>query len=1053
MTMARSPAEPGVWTGTASVQAVLGPTNTGKTHYAIDRMLAHRSGMIGFPLRLLARENYDRIVALKGKQSVALVTGEEKIVPKDARYWVCTVESMPLDRPVACLAVDEIQLCADPERGHVFTDRLLHARGTEETLFLGAETIGPLIKSLVPGVEIISRLRLSTLSHAGYRKITRLPRRSAVVAFSAADVYRLAEQIRRQRGGTAVVMGALSPRTRNAQVEMFQGGEVDYLVATDAIGMGLNMDINHVAFADLAKFDGRQERYLTAHEVAQIAGRAGRHMADGTFGTTAQSGEIDPGVVAAVEQHEFDALARLIWRNSALDFSSPETLLRSLERRPERKILTRVRDAHDTLTLRALMNDADTMRLAASEGGVELLWEIAQVPDFRKVLSDTHIRFVAQLFAHLRGPKGVLPSEWVARQLRALDSDQGDIDMLMQRIAHIRTWTYVAHRANWVNDPAHWQERSRAIEDRVSDALHDRLTQRFVDRRSTVLFRGLRDGGTLLAGIRKDGQVIVEGHEVGRLEGFRFTPDESIMGEDAKTIMQATRKALKDEIAKRLTQFEQDEDSVFSLSENGGILWHGEPVGRLDAGSTVLAPKLKVFKTDLIEGGDIERIGRRLEVWFANYLRDALSPIFDMKQVELKGTARGIAYQLEETLGILPRDTVSDLIAGLEKTDRAALAKAGVRLGPHFVFLRQMTRPDTVELKALLWAVKESLAEVPEIPPAGRVSIRAAADVPASFYQFIGYPKTGPLAVRVDILDRLVSDMYASSEENLYPREPSYAPLLGCSLDELDEVLAALGFERVELPADHPAANGAGHANGGDVIIPFPVVPAVSIEEALLATALGHDETPMATTAAAADANVLVAYRRQQKPRKPAPRQDDRGGARGGKPQRGGFEGRGGGGGGRGGPPRGGGGGRPPGGGGRDRFDRGDRGDRGGFDRGGYDRGGFDRGGPDRGGFDRGDRFDRGPRQDFDRPPPREPDRYDRMAARAGSGRDDRDDFRRPSDGPPRSVQVESRAPRARRMEAGDGPKVIRKRATPLREGKLKLGDSSAFKSPKDDKD
>src|SRR6476646_997199 len=501
----------GMFGAASRLVAMLGPTNTGKTHLAIERMLDHQSGMIGFPLRLLARENYDRVVKLRGARAVALITGEEKILPPNPSYFVCTVESMPLDRAVEFLAVDEIQLCADPERGHVFTARLLHARGLQETMFLGADTIRPLMRRLVPGVDYVSRPRFATLSYTGYKKVTRLPPRSAVVAFASADVFSLAELIRRQRGGTAVVLGALSPRARNAQVGMFQAGEVDYLVATDAIGMGLNMDLDHVAFARLAKFDGRGPRRLSSAEIGQIAGRAGRHMSNGTFGTTADEGLLEPDIVAAVEEHRFEALTRISWRNSNLRFNSVGALLHSLDERPSAPGLVQVRDADDHRALQLLSRNTDVVDLATNPGAVRLLWEVCQIPDFRKVMSDSHARFLAHCFVHLAGPSERLPTVWVGRQMAQLDRLDGDIDTLMARIAHIRTWTYITHRGDWIEAAGEWQERARGIEDRLSDALHDRITQRFVDRRSAFLVRHLSGAGELLASVDKDGAVRVEG--------------------------------------------------------------------------------------------------------------------------------------------------------------------------------------------------------------------------------------------------------------------------------------------------------------------------------------------------------------------------------------------------------------------------------------------------------------------------------------------------------------------------------------------------------------
>src|SRR6201981_601400 len=570
--------------------AVLGPTNTGKTHLAIERMLGHRSGMIGFPLRLLARDNYDRIVKLRGARPVALITGEEKISPPSASYFVCTVESMPLDRPVDFLAVDEIQLCADPERGHVFTARLLHARGLQETMFLGADTIKPLMRRLVPGIEYVSRPRFSTLSSTGYKKVTRLPPRSAVVAFAMSDVFSLAELVRRQRGGTAVVMGALSPRARNAQVGMFQAGEVDYLVATDAIGMGLNMDLDHVAFARIGKFDGRGPRRLPAAELAQIAGRAGRHMNDGTFGTTAEQGTLDAEVVEAIETHSFEPLTRLNWRNNRLQFGSISALLKSLDERPSKPGLVQAREADDPRALQALARNPDIGELATHPGAVRLLWKVCQIPDFRKVMSESHTRLLAHCFLHLAGPEERLPIAWIAGQMANLDRTDGDIDTLMARIAHVRTWTYITHRSDWVEDAAAWQERARAIEDRLSDALHESITQRFVDRRSAFLVRQLASEGELIAAVSKAGEVLVEGAHVGRLEGLRFVPD-SVDGVDARMLVAAASRVLRAEVSARARLLSADTDDAFEISDNGELCWRGESVGRMAAGARLLAPR------------------------------------------------------------------------------------------------------------------------------------------------------------------------------------------------------------------------------------------------------------------------------------------------------------------------------------------------------------------------------------------------------------------------------------------------------------------------------
>jgi ATP-dependent RNA helicase SUPV3L1/SUV3 len=574
--------------------AVLGPTNTGKTHLAVERMLGHASGMIGLPLRLLAREIYDRVVKLRGARSVALITGEEKIIPPRAVYFVCTVEAMPLSREVEFLAVDEIQLCADPERGHVFTHRLLHARGTYETMLLGSATVAPLVRRLLPHAEIVSRERFSRLTYAGPKKLTRLPRRTAVVAFSADQVYAIAELIRRQRGGAAVVMGSLSPRTRNAQVALYQSGEVDFLVATDAIGMGLNMDVDHVAFAGLRKFDGRRTRFLQPQEVGQIAGRAGRYQKDGTFGVTGEAEDMDPDLVEAVEHHHFQPVAAAEWRNAKLDFSSLPNLMRSLARPPEREGLKLAAEALDETTLRQLAQDPDVADRARDRVALMRLWDVCQTPDFRKVAPDDHIRLAKDFFFHLTGGRRRVPEDWIARQYAGLDRTDGDIDALAARLANVRTLAYVANRTDWLVDAAGWQGRTRGLEDRLSDTLHEKLMARFVDRRTSALMRGLRVREDMLAGVAADGAVTVEGYFVGRLTGVQFEAAQGGSVLEAKALRAAANHAVGPEIARRLGRLAAEPDEAFALTPDGVVLWRGEAAGALDGGQPV-APRVRLF--------------------------------------------------------------------------------------------------------------------------------------------------------------------------------------------------------------------------------------------------------------------------------------------------------------------------------------------------------------------------------------------------------------------------------------------------------------------------
>jgi ATP-dependent RNA helicase SUPV3L1/SUV3 len=802
------------------VTAVLGPTNTGKTYLAIERMLGHGSGVIGFPLRLLARENYDRAARLRGKRQVALVTGEEKIVPRGARYFFCTVESMPVDRPFDFLAVDEIQLCGDAERGHVFTDRLLHARGEAETMFLGADTIHPLLRRLVPEAEVVSRPRFSTLSYAGPRKLTRLPPRSAAIAFSAAEVYALAELLRRQSGGTAVVLGALSPRTRNAQVDLFEAGEVDYLVATDAIGMGLNLNLDHVAFTRLGKFDGRLARRLTPAEVGQIAGRAGRHMSDGTFGTNGELGGMDGELVEAVEQHRFDPLDLLYWRNRRLDFESPTRLLASLDERPPSPVLARAREGDDQLALATLTKDPEIARRAGGGAAVRLLWEVCQIPDFQKILSDQHAALLARIYRHLMDGDGRLPTDWVARQVARIDRADGDIDALMARIAHIRTWTYVTHRGDWLDDSPHWQERTRAIEDGLSDALHLRLTERFIDRRTAVLLRRLRGGEDLIGAVRANGEVLVEGEHLGRLKGFRFVVDSSAEREAVRPLEAAARRALVGEIPRRLRRLEQDPDKAFVLDDRARILWNDTAVARLEAGATALAPRVRTLAGDLLDGPQRERLRRRLDQWLRGHIGRLLGPLLRLGEAELKGPARGIAFQLAESLGTLPRREVVKQIAALRRGERRALAALGVRLGRDSVFLPALATKRATRLRALLWLVHqgrpadaESLAIAAAMPSiiavadladwlpeaGGPVSNGSGSrgDLVEGFCRAIGYRRMArpALAVRADALERLARQAHKLAAQGTFGASADLRKAAGCGDQELAAILPELGFD------------------------------------------------------------------------------------------------------------------------------------------------------------------------------------------------------------------------------------------------------------------
>jgi len=731
-----------------SVTALLGPTNTGKTHLAMERLLEHRSGMVGFPLRLLARENYDRVVAARGAECVALITGEERIVPARPAYFICTVEAMPVERRVDFVAIDEVQLAADRERGHVFSDRLLRARGLVETMLLGAETVRPLVRALVPEAAHITRERLSTLRYVAPKKLNRLPRRSAVVVFSLIELYQLAERLRHETGGVAVVFGALSPRTRNAQVGLYQAREVDYLVATDAIGMGLNLDIDHVAFTSLRKFDGRGPRALKPAEVAQVAGRAGRHVRDGTFGATGELTAFDERLVRAIETHCFEPLEFVFWRNPDLDFRSVSTLIASLETPPPRQELRRMRQADDHHALLALRGNSEVMAATRTAERVRLLWEVSQVPDFRNVMSEAHAHLLAQIFSYLASPARRLPEDWVAAQVAAVDRFEGDLDALLARIASVRTWTYVSHRGDWLADPRHWQERTRLVEDRLSDALHERLTEQFVDRRSAVIARA--EPGGLLAEVRDDGEVAVQGLPAGRLEGFRFHPEPGLR-DSARGLLAAANRALREGIGERVRLLSAAPDSGFRRTDEGYILWHEARVARLVRGDDTLHPRVEVLPSELLDPPLREIVRKRLGTWIERHLRGELAQLFGLREASLAGTARGLAFALAEGLGCLSRRAVAELVAGLSPSERRGLGRLGVRLGRWTISLPVLAESPSERLRALLFRVAHDRPELP-LPARGPV-LPYDHGVPAAYWAACGYHVVGRWAWRVERLE------------------------------------------------------------------------------------------------------------------------------------------------------------------------------------------------------------------------------------------------------------------------------------------------------------
>jgi ATP-dependent RNA helicase SUPV3L1/SUV3 len=786
----------------ARLAAVLGPTNTGKTHYAIERMLAHRDGMIGLPLRLLAREVYDRVVKVKGKAAAALITGEEKIAPDSARYFICTVEAMPLDRRTSFLAVDEIQLARDTDRGHVFTDRLLRARGLDETLFLGSDAMRPIIARLLPGVEIMRRERLSTLSYAGAKKLTKIPRRTAIVAFSAEEVYAIAELIRRQKGGAAIVMGALSPRTRNAQVGLYQSGEVDVLVATDAIGMGLNMDVDHVAFASRVKFDGRHARALRPDEVAQIAGRAGRYREDGAFGETGDCPPFGEETISRVENHEFEPIDMIEWRTPALAFTTVPGLLRSLEAPPPASGLVRARGASDEETLRRLAAIPEIVERTSRPGDVRRLWDVCLTPDFRRGTIDEHAALMAQFAAHLLGPRQRLPQDWIARAVDALDRADGEIDVLQGRLAAIRTWTYAANRPDWLDDCEHWRERTRAIEDKLSDTLHEALMRRFIDRRTSALVRGLKREDALDAGVSETGAVTVEGHYLGRLVGLAFDPDPEALGQEGRAVRHAAAKALRPVLMRRLGAIASAEDNALSWTLDGHVLHEGVAVARIVPGAHWLKPDAALLGGETAAEGARERARLRIKAYLESEIARRL-PVYERLEAAAKtgavtGLARGLAYQWREAGLALDQRAAAPHLSAAE---RRMLWSLGLSAGRTATYAPAHMTPAAAALAHVLRPGRF-------FPPEGLApSVGVTPETPPPECARLGYLKLGARAVRADLAERLMGQLLAARrlEGPSFTVAPALAAAIGCPKQALPDVLRGLGL----APAETDPETGA----------------------------------------------------------------------------------------------------------------------------------------------------------------------------------------------------------------------------------------------------
>lgn len=784
------------------LKAVLGPTNTGKTHYAIERMMGYGTGMIGLPLRLLAREVYDRVVERKGAKHVALITGEERIVPKTARYYVCTVESMPVDVRVDFVAIDEIQLAEHPDRGHVFTDRILHLRGNSETLLLGSDTMRPVLRALNIGAENEPRERFSDLRYVGKTKITKLPKRTAIVAFGADEVYAIAEVLKRQKGGAAVVMGALSPRTRNSQVALYQSGEVDYIVATDAIGMGLNLDVERVVFADRIKFDGQRHRPLTAAECAQIAGRAGRFRSDGEFGETGDCPLFEDGMWRAIENHRFDPVDSLQWRNSVLNFSSLSALIKSLEAPAGHPALIQNPNALDEWVLRRMSEDGAIGPNVTGDRNVRRLWDLARLPDFRKAGPEGHGRLVLGLAETLADPDGRLKDVGLARRLDDLSNTQGDISTLQQRLANIRTWTYVAHRSDWLVNPVKWQERTREIEDSLSDALHEALTARFVDKRTTALLASLKKEDALVTDLTPEGEVTVEGHVVGRLKGLTFEPVTDARTLEGKAVRGAATAAVRPLILDRLTRIAGSPSDKFSLNDEGAIVYINNPVGQLVKGSDWMSPTVEIKGASEVEVHEREAARLRLDDWVKAELQRVLPTHWRLRHDKagdaLEGLARGIAFRILESGAAV--DLRQDDPGGrLTPEQREALKGLGLRSGRVAAHAPSAQKPAAQRLIAILRAV---VAGAPfPLAPEGAGSFPLDGTWPEDALAANGYLRFGRRAVRADLAERLgweISKRRKDAGKNVFAIPIDLASVVSCPSDDWPGVLKGFGLAPAE---------------------------------------------------------------------------------------------------------------------------------------------------------------------------------------------------------------------------------------------------------------
>jgi len=787
------------------ITAVLGPTNTGKTHLAIETMLSFDTGMIGFPLRLLAREVYDKVIKNTGLDKVALITGEEKIIPPNAKYFLCTVESMPIDKQLDFVAVDEIQMCADHERGHIFTDRLLNLRGTKLTMLLGSNTIKNIISNLDDDIEFINRNRLSRLSYTGHKKISRIQRKTAIIAFSAEEVYAIAELIRRQKGGAAIVMGSLSPKTRNAQVELYQSGDVDFLVATDAIGMGINMDLDQVYFSNLKKFDGRKLRKLNLSEIGQIAGRAGRYLNDGSFGITGECKEINAEEVDLLENHKFEEIQYLFWRNSNLNFNNPASLIKSLDERPNKKWLRKINECEDEKALKFFLRDKNLDNDEFDEKKLNLLWECCQIPDFVKKTYGNHYQVIESVFKYLNSENGKISNEYMRLQLLKLDKLDGNVDSLSNRIANVRTWSYVSNKNNWIENQNYWIEKTKLLEDKLSDRLHEELTKTFIDKRASVLARGLKQDMEFETKILENNEVLIDNQFIGKIKGLKLELDlkKGALETDIKSLKKAARQNVGPELIKRIERI--IETGLIELKDDFKIYWQKSPIAKLISGRDYLNPNIELIADDILEHNQTQKLINYLEKWLKNKIDTVLESLVDLKNLKEKNSSiKALAYQLYENNGVLERNKVAEYLKDLGQNERKILRDLGVKFGRYHVFLFKLIKPEAVSLRTLLWKNYYQKYFNLKPPTFGLNFLEDEKIKNRNFMLLCGFEKFDNIYVRIDILERLFVQIINTDteKEKEIKMNSDMLNLLGCSKNNFKKLLKNMGYKIFEKEND-----------------------------------------------------------------------------------------------------------------------------------------------------------------------------------------------------------------------------------------------------------